>query len=98
MYEIESANRIFGEPYSRVDMAPLLIQNEYTGAVIKQAQDDVYYSLPINSRTFDNGLNDGIIIYIQNAINATIQGLSYNDALQTAKKGIDQLIDRYKIE
>lgn len=98
MYETESANRIFGEPYSRVDLAPLLVQNEYTGAVIKQAEDDVYFSLPVASRTFDNGLNDEMKRYIENAINATIQGASYNDALQTAKKGVDQLVTRYKIE
>lgn len=98
MYEAESANRIFGEPYSRVDMGSLLIQNEYTGAVIKQAQDDVYYSLPLSSATYDNGLNDGMITYIQNAINASIQGTSYSEALATAKKGADQLISRFKIE
>lgn len=98
LYEAESANRIFGEPYSRIDLAPTLVQNEYTGAVIRQAQDDVYYSLPLSSRTFDDGLNDGMIQYIENAINATIQGASYNDALQTAKKGVDQLVERYKIQ
>jgi multiple sugar transport system substrate-binding protein len=98
MYAVQSANRIFGEPYSRVDLAPLLIQNAYTGAVIKQAQDDVYVSLPLSSRTFDNGLNDEIIRYLENAINATIRGTSYNEALKTAKQGIDQIITRYKIE
>ncbi|MBI4973875.1 sugar ABC transporter substrate-binding protein [Candidatus Roizmanbacteria bacterium] len=98
MYETQSATRLFSEPYSRVDLANLIIQNEYTGAVIKQAQDDVYISLPLMSRTYDNGLNDEIVRYIENAINATIKGVSYSEALQTAKKGVDQVIGRYKIE
>ncbi|MFA5136312.1 MAG: sugar ABC transporter substrate-binding protein [Patescibacteria group bacterium] len=98
MYENQSAIRIFGTPYSRIDLAKLVIQNEYTGAVIKQAEDDVFLSLPLTSRTFDNGLNDEIIRYLENAINGTIRGVSYDEALGTAKKGIDQVIERYKIE
>lgn len=98
LYEAQSATRLFGAPPSRIDMAKNIIQNEYTGAVIKQAEDDVFYSLPLTSRTFDNGLNDEVIRYIENAINATIQGVSYDEALQTAKKGIDQVMGRYQIE
>jgi len=98
LYELQSATRLFGEPYSRVDLADLLIPNEYIGPVIKQAQDDVYVSLPLSSNTFDAGLNDENIRYIQNAINASVKGVSYSEALQTAKKGIDQVILRYKIQ
>ncbi len=95
LYEQESKVRLFGEPYSRVDLAPLLAQNEYLGAVIKQA--DNMRSLPLVSRTYDNGLNDEIIQYIQNAINATIQGVSYSEALQTAKSGVAQVLSKYQI-
>ena len=98
MYESQSATRLFSDPYSRVDLANLIMQNEYTGAVIRQAQDDIYISLPLISRTYDNGLNDEIIRYIENAVNETIRGVSYHEALQTAKKGVDQVIGRYKIE
>jgi len=95
MYELASRNRLFGEPYSRVDLAPLLIQNNYLGAVIKQA--DYFVSVPAISRTFDNGLNDEIVKYLENAINATIEGVSYNEALITAKKGIDQVLQKYQL-
>jgi len=95
LYEIESKVRPFGEPYSRVDLAPLLIQNEYLGAVIKQAND--FVSMPLISRTFDNGLNDEIIKYIENAINSTVQGVSYSEALSTAKQGISQVFTKYNI-
>lgn len=96
LYQIESQLRPFGEAYSRVDLAPLLAQNQYLGAVIKQADD--YVSLPLASRTFDNGLNDEIIKYIENAINATSQGVSYSQALETAKKGVDQVLLKYQIK
>lgn len=95
LYQLESQTRLFGEAYPRVDLGQLLTQNEYLGAVIKQA--DYYKSLPLSSRTFDNGLNTDIIKYIENAINATIQGVSYSEALQTAKQGIDQIYEKYKI-
>lgn len=96
LYEIESRLRPFGEPYSRVDLAPLLAQNNYIGAVIKQA--DNYVSLPVIKRTYDNGLNDEIVQYLENAINATIQGVSYKEALKTAAEGVNQVFTRYKIQ
>ncbi len=100
LYEIESRYRPFGEPYSRVDLAPLLAQNDYLGAVIKQAND--FVSIPIISRTFDgdqdsSGLNDELITYIKNAINSTIEGVSYSEALKTAKEGVNQVFTKYNI-
>jgi len=96
LYEIEARLRPFGEPYSRVDLAPLLAQNEYLGAVIKQA--DNYVSVPLIKRTYDGGLNDELIQYLENAINATIQGVSYQEALKTASDGVTQVFTKYKIE
>jgi len=95
LYENQSKIRPFGEPYSRVDLAPLLAQNPYLGAVIKQANN--FSSQPLVSRTFDNGLNDEIIKYLENAVNSTIQGVSYSEALKEAKKGIDQVFTKYNI-
>lgn len=96
LYEAESKIRLFGEPYSRVDLASLLVQNDYIGPVLKQA--DNYVSLPVISRTYDNGLNDEIITYLGNAINQTVQGVSYSEAMLTAKKGVDQVLTKYKVE
>jgi len=94
-YELAARTRLFGEPYSRIDLASLLVQNDYIGAVIKQA--DYFISVPAVSRTFDNGLNDEIVKYLENAINATIEGVSYNEALKTAKQGIDQVFEKYQL-
>lgn len=96
LYELQAKQRLFGEPYSRVDLANLLVQNEYIGAVIKQA--DSFVSLPLVSRTFDNGLNDEVIKYLENAINSTIQGVSYSEALKTAQNGINQIFTKYNIQ
>lgn len=95
LFEIQSKTRLFGEPYSRVDLANLLTQHPYLSPVIKQA--DYFVSLPLVSRTYDNGLNDEIIKYIENAINATINGVSYGEALNTAKQGIDQVLSKYDL-
>lgn len=88
--------RLFGEPYSRVDLASTLVQNEYIGPVILQAS--YMKSLPLISKTYDNGLNDEIIKYLGDAINATANGVAYQEALLTAQKGIMQVFEKYKIE
>jgi multiple sugar transport system substrate-binding protein len=93
LYENQTKVRPIGTVYSRADMINLLAQDEYLGAIVKQA--DNFLSLPLVSRTFDNGLNDEIIKYLENAINSTIQGVSYEEAFNTAKKGVDQVINKY---
>lgn len=95
LYELEAQTRLFGEPYSRMDLASLLEDNQYVGPVIKQAKS--FVSVPTISRTFDNGLNDNIIQYIANAINSTVQGVSYEEALKTAKQGVDQVLAQFQI-
>lgn len=98
LYELESKTRLFGEPYSRRDLGTALIQNQYVGAVIQQAQSDAYISIPLISHTEDNGLNDNIIQYIENAINQTIQGTSYSEALRVASEGVKQIFTTYGIK
>lgn len=95
LYQLQAGARLFGEPYSRMDLAPLLEDDEFVGPVIKQAK--FFVSVPTISRTFDNGLNDNIIQYVANAINATTQGVSYEEALSTAKQGVDQVLAQFQI-
>lgn len=96
LYDNMAKSRLFGEPYSRVDLSSTLIQNEYTGPVIQQANN--MKSLPLISRTFDNGINDQIIKYLENAINSTINGVSYEEALKTASQGINDIFQKYEIQ
>lgn len=98
MFELQSKVRLFGTAYSRQDLGNLLISNEYLGAVIKQAQGEgSFRSVPMISRTYDSGLNDSIAGYIQNAINETIQGVSYEQALSTAETGVNQVLTSFRI-
>lgn len=95
MYE-DVKTRNFGEPYSRVDLAATLVQNEYVGPVIVQAP--YMKSMPVIARTFDNGLNDEIITYLTDAVNATLNGVSYQSAFQTADRGVKQVFQKYEIK
>ncbi len=96
LYELESKSRTFGEPYSRVDLANLLIQDQYVGPVIKEAS--YFVSLPLISKTYDNGLNDNIVQYLGNAINSAAQGVDYGQALKTAKQGVTQVFSQFNIQ
>lgn len=98
MYEIQSSVRMFGTCYSRMDLADLLIQDPYLGPVIKQAAEDKFISLPLISNTHDDGLNDGVNRFLENAINSSSQGVSYGEAMKTAQAGIDKLFLQYNIK
>ncbi len=98
MYQIQSSMRAFGTVYSRVDLGSLLAQDPLLGAVIKEAAEDRFISLPLISNTFDAGLDDEVVRYIENAVNGASQGVSYSQALVPAKQGIDQVFLRYKIQ
>ena len=98
LFALQSKVRLFGGAYSRQDLGGLLADHEYLGAVIKQAQGEgAYRSIPVISRTFDGGLNDSIVGYIQNAINESIQGVSYEQALSTAESGVNQVLTNFQV-
>ncbi|TXG76119.1 extracellular solute-binding protein, partial [Candidatus Dojkabacteria bacterium] len=96
LYQAQSQTRLFGEPYSRVDLRDSLTQNEYVGSVVDQAL--YMQSLPLVARTFDKGTNDEVIAYLEDAINATMKGVSYNQAFSNAAKGIEQVFAKYNIK
>ncbi len=95
MYELQVKSRGFGAPYSRVDLKDTLLQNDDSAAVIAQAP--YLKSVPTISRTFDNGLNDQINSYLEDAINNAISGVSYSQAMEQAQDGIVSVFDKYKI-
>lgn len=98
LYAEQSKSRLFGAPYSRKDLGPLLKDQEYLSPVIKQATDGEYVTMPMISRTFDNGLNDEIVKYLEAAVNQTTQGVSYSQAMNTAAQGIKQVLAKYNIK
>ena len=47
------------------------------------------------SRTFDNGINDRIIKYYQDAVNAVNTGTVAKAALKTTTEGVNQVLSQY---
>jgi len=95
MYTQASSQRLFGEPYSRVDMASTLAEDPYVGAFIKQAP--VAQSWYLSSRTFDNGINDQIIKYYQDAVNKINQGSGVPETLPTLSSGVTSVLSKYGV-
>lgn len=94
LYQAQSAQRgSFGEPYPRVEMASLLQDQPYVGAFIQQAPyAQTWY---LCSRTGDNGLNDKIIKYYEDAVNAVNSGKEPLSALTTTTQGVAQVLQQY---
>lgn len=94
LYAQQSQTRLFGEPYSRTDLATQLMGDPLVGSVIVQAP--YYKSWYLNSRTFDAGLNDEMIKYYEDAVNAVLQGgTDPGDALKITAQGVQQVLDKY---
>ncbi|MDP3888814.1 MAG: extracellular solute-binding protein [bacterium] len=93
LYDGESKLRLFGEPYSRIDMADQLTGQPYVGAYIQQAPNARSWYL--SSRTFDNGINDKIIKYYEDAINTINQGKTAKEALVLTAQGVAQVLGQY---
>jgi len=93
LYQAESQVRLFGEPYSRIDMANLITSNALVAPFVNQAsQAKTWY---LCSRTFDNGLNDRMIKYFEDTVNAVNGGKSSKEALSTTSEGVAQLLSQY---
>jgi multiple sugar transport system substrate-binding protein len=95
LYETQSRTRLFGEPYSRKDLASELENDPLVAPFIKQAP--FARSWYLCSRTFDNGLNKSMIKYFENAVNSTNKTKNATQALEAASKGVGQVLSRYQI-
>lgn len=93
LYTEAAKIRLFGEPYSRQDLAEALLNDPFVWPYLAGAANAQSFYLA--SRTFDNGLNDKIIKYFEDAVNALHQGISPQAALETAAKGVNQTLSTY---
>jgi multiple sugar transport system substrate-binding protein len=93
LYAEASKLRLFGEPYARKDLATTIESDPYVGAFAKQAPDA--RSFPLASRTFDNGINDTIIKYLEDAINNASKGSAPGSVLNTYSQGVRQVLGSY---
>lgn len=92
-YNQAAKTRLFGELYSRVDQAYELEDDAISGAFIQQAPKAKSWYLA--SRTYDNGLNDRLIKYYQDAINSLVQGESSTQVFETLESGTSQVLSQY---
>lgn len=93
LYGEAAKTRLYGLPYSRVDLQGELINDPLVGAYVSQGP--YYKSWYLNSSTHDQGLNDEIIKYYEDAVNLAFAGGEPTSALQTTAKGIQQVFDKY---
>lgn len=95
LYTQEGQLRTFGEPYPRTDLAQSITDHPVVGAFVLQAPQAK--SFPLASRTYDNGLNDRLIKYLEDAVNSLSSGASPEGALTTAAQGFQQVLSQYGI-
>jgi multiple sugar transport system substrate-binding protein len=93
LYSSAAKVRLFGEPYARKDLGANLNGDQFVEAYIRQAETAV--SFPLVSKTHDNGLNDQMIKYFEDAVNSLSSGSAPSSALTTASTGFHQVLSRY---
>lgn len=88
---VTKSPRLFGEIYPRTDMASLLVNDPYAGAYLSDAPKATSWFMA--SRTFDNGINDKIIKYYEDAVNgANTSQTSLEELLKTTDLGVQQVL------
>jgi multiple sugar transport system substrate-binding protein len=93
--QIDPKVRPFGEPYARVDMAEKLTEDPLVAPFIQQASyAQTWY---LCSRTFDNGINDRMIKYFEDAVNASNRGINPATITDTLGKGVGQILTDYQV-
>jgi multiple sugar transport system substrate-binding protein len=93
LYQSQSQIRLFGEPYSRIEMASLINNNPMVAPFVNQASKAKTWYL--SSRTFDNGINDKMIKYFEDAVNGVNLGKSPTEVLSTTAQGVSQILSQY---
>jgi multiple sugar transport system substrate-binding protein len=95
LYAAASQQRLFGEPYSRIDMQQELLNDPIVGAYVASGQNAQSWYL--SDWTFDNGLNDRIIKYYEDAVNSVNQGQTITRSLETAAQGVVQVLSQFGV-
>ena len=96
-YESAAKNtpRKFGELYPRPDMANLVATDPYVASYLSDAPTAQTWFM--SSRTFDSGINDKIIKYVEDAITSIYTSGDLAGTLVTAQQGIQQVLQTYGV-
>ncbi|MDD3531747.1 MAG: extracellular solute-binding protein [Candidatus Shapirobacteria bacterium] len=99
----ESLERIFkagsqahyvGQLYPKIDMAGKLKQDPLLAPFLEQAP--YARSWYLSSRTADNGLNDTIIKYFEDAVNRSLMGAN-SEMETTVSQGVASVLSKYQV-
>lgn len=93
LYTAQSNTRMFGEIYPRKSMASMLKNEDVVGAFVEQG--DYAKSWYLSSFTHDNGINDQIIKYYEDAVNEISAKEKPTDILPTVTSGVAQVYKKY---
>ena len=94
MYASAKQTRAFGEIYPRKSMLSLISDDPLVKPYLLSANNSVSWYLC--SRTYDDGLNDGMSRYFGNAINSILfkTSVSMDTVISDLRQGVNQLADK----
>jgi ABC-type glycerol-3-phosphate transport system substrate-binding protein len=94
LYSTASKQRTFGEIYPRQDLASSIATDPLVAPFLADAPYASNWYM--NSYTHDNGLNDQVIKYYEDAVNAiTTNGQEVRSVTQTVQQGLAQVLRTY---
>lgn len=94
LYSEEVKLRLFGEPYSRVDLGPTLKDNPLVYPFISQANNSVstFFAGDTQDTT---GINAQMNAYLGNAVRSILINTSPDSAVSTLSQGVTQVLQKY---
>ncbi|MBP9782065.1 hypothetical protein KBC89_05425, partial [Candidatus Woesebacteria bacterium] len=95
LHAAQAQVRSFGEPYSRKDLADELASQPLVAPLLQDAPYAQGWYM--SSYTHDNGLNDQLIKYYADAVNAIITNKAIQDVLNTLSSGVQQVLTQYNL-
>lgn len=95
LYAAQAQVRSFGEPYARKDLASELASQPLVAPVLQDAPYAQGWYM--TNYTHDNGLNDQIVKYYLDAVNALGSGQDVQGVLTTLNSGVQQVLIQYNL-
>jgi multiple sugar transport system substrate-binding protein len=89
--------KLFGEPYSRVDLGEKLAGNQYLAPLIIEAPTMKSFYLSSNTQEGETGINSRMINYLKNAVNSLSEGVSAESAIGMVDSGAKQVFQSFGI-
>lgn len=93
MYAGASQIRALGEPYPLTNLASTLANDPLAGPYISQGP--TYTSWYLADRTYDEGINDEMSQYYEDAINSINSGATVGSVIKTLDAGVSQVMAKY---